>query len=96
MMLMGVVLFLLQARKYVDISLRILFGWPTIGLIMGIGAVLMLAALWSREPDWISLLGKSCLLTFVYGTIIFIAERKPLTESMRYLLKLAMIQPNDR
>lgn len=88
MMLVGVSLLFWHLRKYVDISYRTLFGWPTIGLMIGIAMVLTLTSVWNTHSDWVGILSKSSLLIGVYFTTLVITEREPLVRTVGYIRDL--------
>jgi len=88
MMLTGVLLLFKQVRQYVDISYRTLLGWPTVGLIISIGVIVFLNPVWQTSSDWVRFLGKTSLMTGIYGIILLITERDPLIKTADYIWNL--------
>ncbi|GAB4398357.1 MAG: lipopolysaccharide biosynthesis protein [Anaerolineales bacterium] len=88
MALVGLVWLLIQARTYVDLSLRALFGVPSLAMLTALGAAQLLA--WLPQiatNDWYSAITKTLIFACLYGSILFLAERNLLRELVQQYLK---------
>ncbi len=86
MLMVGIVLLLWQARKYVDFSLVKLLVAPIIALVAGLGlarlAIMVPGVLGS---DWRSGFVKGFTFVFVYGGVLAVLERDNLIMLWEYL-----------
>jgi O-antigen/teichoic acid export membrane protein len=87
MMLVGIVLILLRAKEYVDLSLKKLFLFPTIGLLLGVFIVLYFeSSLNLIFGDVISGSIKAFSFLFAYFAIILLFDIKEI-QSVIYIAK---------
>jgi len=83
MMVVGLVILLHQARKHVDLSLRTLLGVPSMALLLGILITVAILSLpLSQGSDWRTGLIKVVAFSLVYGVILWVFERRQLTEML--------------
>ncbi len=84
-LVVGIGLFLGQARRYVDFSLWRMFFTPTLSLGLGSAVALALNAsiVWSN--DWVALVGKGTLLGLVYVILSLLLEKQEYLRSARLL-----------
>jgi len=83
MLVTGVVLILAQVRKYVDFSLWKMFRYPTIGLLLGGGAALLIGQHLPVESDFLSLLLKGGVAAVIYGGALLLLERNEYVKNLR-------------
>lgn len=76
MILVGVVLLFLRTRRFVDYSVRALWLSPTIALMVTAAIVLSLTSFWTSLAPWASLVGKSFMITLIYGLMLWLLERE--------------------
>ena len=86
MLAVGIFILLWQARTYVSFSAIRLFASPGIAFLMGI----LLANAANHLPGiigsyWLICFAKSIIFISVYGTILFISERRQIFETVRFL-----------
>ena len=87
MLVIGIGLLLVRARSHVDISLLRLFAAPAVALVLGffttaaIGRVMLPGA-----GDWLSLVVKSLVYVLLYGSLLFLLERRQLLDATREVL----------
>ena len=88
MMVVGIVLILHRAKSYVDFSLRSFFGFPAIGLILGLGACLAFenwfGVLFNDLPEAIL---KFSIFAVIYICIMIIFDRKEINSVLNVLKK---------
>ena len=88
MLALGVVSILGCVKRHVDFSLRLMMGYPALGLALALSAAaLVLGQLHIAHPA-LTLLSKMVIVTFVYGTVLLIFEREQLLSAVRLVLKL--------
>lgn len=95
MLVVGMALFFRQARTYVDFSLKQLFGAPTVGLLLGIGAALAAMAIPGVPgSDWRTAAVKAAAFGLFYAGTLLLLERN---EIGRYLgLLTDLLRPTRR
>jgi len=76
-------LILAQVRKYVDFSLWKMFRYPTIGLLLGGGAALLIGQHLPVESDFLSLLLKGGVAAVIYGGALLLLERNEYVKNLR-------------
>jgi len=92
MMLVGIALILLRAREYVDLSLKNLFLFPTIGMLLGMVIVLYFeSSLNLFFGDVISALIKAFSFSAAYFAIVLLFDRKEI-QSVIYVAKKYLIK----
>lgn len=89
MMVAGGLMLFRYARRVVDFSLRTLWLWPLVALILGGGALLMLDPLWQQLRVEAVLVGKGIVATGVYGSVLWLMERKQLRLGWHMIWSLA-------
>ncbi len=88
MLVVGVVILYAEARRFVDFSLRHIFGIPALTLGLGIAAVYgVLAVSGIGENDWLTGLVKGLVFSAIYAGVLFLMEREQLIEMWNILLK---------
>jgi O-antigen/teichoic acid export membrane protein len=75
MMLVGTLLLLLLSRRLVRYSLKRLFAWPLMAVLLAGGASLFLAAQIESSSLWGILIIKITLVLGIYGLVLYLAER---------------------
>lgn len=87
-LLVGLVLLFFQNRRLVDVSLRRLFGFPTLALLVGAGISWQLSANLVVESHLIN--GILTVLAFVsiYSMILLLTESRAYTHYARMILRL--------
>ena len=94
MLVVGIVLLVVQARPYIDFSVRRLFFVPTVALLLGLLAGFLLAALpVFSQSYWVSGAVKAASFSLVYLGLLAVLERGELVELSRELLSLLRTQP---
>jgi O-antigen/teichoic acid export membrane protein len=76
MLLVGVVGLFPQLRKWVDFSLRRMLGYPLLGLLLGLGAGILVEQWLALSGEWASLLVKAFAFALPYGAVLLLFERK--------------------
>lgn len=94
MVAIGAVLLFAYTRRFVDYSMRALWGWPLVAFLVSAGAVIASAGFWSELPAWQSLVGKAGLITVAYWTMLWLAERHQLRTG--WDLVWALLRPRLR
>ena len=74
MLAVGLVLVLAKVKEYVDFSTWKLFLYPTVGLLIGGGAVIVVGQCLPIESDFLSLLVKGGVATVVYSGLLLLFE----------------------
>jgi O-antigen/teichoic acid export membrane protein len=74
MLVVGLILMLARVREFVDCSLRKMFGYPTLGLLLGAGAALLISHFMPMESDVLSLLLKGGVASAVYIGFLSLSE----------------------
>jgi len=87
MLVVGIVILFLQARPFVDYSIRELFAIPLFGLILGLSAVLTWGALFDLASfsPWELLIIKSLLFSSIYLTTLLLFEFQKIKDLFAYL-----------
>jgi hypothetical protein len=94
MLVVGIVLLVVQARPYIDFSVRRLFFVPTLALLLGLLAGYLLAALpFFSHSYWVSGAVKAASFSLVYLGLLAVLERGELVELIRELLSLLRKPP---
>jgi O-antigen/teichoic acid export membrane protein len=88
MLLLGIVLILRAVRHYVDFSPRRLFGWPLVSLVPAFGVSFYLERVWAFSSDWLSMLVKAGLFTFIYMGLLLLFERKDYLRNLQIVMNL--------
>lgn len=79
-LLVGIVIMLWQAQRFVHYSIKKLFFIPTIAMVFALaGGVLLLSILPQNINMWISLIAKSLLFGGIYISILLLLEKENLT-----------------
>ena len=94
MMVAGGILLFYYARRVVDFSLRTLWLWPLVALLLGSAALVALNPLWQQVDAWVVLAGKAVVGTGVYGGLLWLVERNQLLTGWRMVWGL--VQPQVR
>lgn len=92
MTLIGFVILFSYTGRFVDYSLRALFLWPGVALVVTAVITLLLTPTWQQMNPWLALPAKLLLITSIYGTIIWLTEREQLKTAWQIVWKL--IQPS--
>lgn len=87
MVMFGVILLLILARRYVDYSPKRLFLFPTIALVVGMISVYLLQNFpsWPRS-DIFSVIIKSFIYTSVFCSILILFERSKLLKMVQWVV----------
>lgn len=93
MALVGLMWLLIQARTYIDLSLRALFAIPTLAMLLGIAT----AQITTLHPqiianDWYSAIAKTLIFGSLYISILLLAERTLLRELVNQYIKRNRVQ----
>ena len=83
MIMVGIIYLFRHVGKFVDYSRTILWVWPMIALLLSAGTVLLLTTVWQSLPLWISLVGKSIVITAIYWSTLLLMERDELYRGWR-------------
>ncbi len=75
MLLLGMVIMFRRARQFVDFSAKQLFGFPTIGLILGfmLGSMTLFIP-YSNQNDWVTGFIKGSLFAIAYTSTLLLLE----------------------
>ena len=84
MMMLGIVLILIQAKKYVDISLRKMFAMPMIALLVGLIAGIGVYQIFPTDSLIFAALIKGSIFTLLYIAFLMIFDR----EEFRVLIRI--------
>ncbi len=76
MVVTGAVLLFAQTRRLVDYSLRAMWLWPGVAVIVAAATTLWLGPLWDSLPVWGGLLAKTILIGVLYGGALWLTERE--------------------
>jgi len=88
MILIGTALSFAATRRVVDYSLRAMWGWPMIALVLAGGATLALGPFWDTLHPWLSLLAKSAVISLIYGAVLLLFERRQLLTGWKMVVGL--------
>lgn len=91
MVLSGAILLFRYSRRFVTYSIRALWMWPSIALVLTAGSVLALTPVWAIRPAWVTLVGKAALITVLYWGLLLLTEREKLFTGSKMIWGL--IQP---
>jgi len=81
MLIVGIVIFYIEVRRFVDFSLRRIYTVPTLAMVLGILAALAVQRLPGvTSSDWISGAVKIAVVTLVYAATVVLFERKKIPE----------------
>jgi O-antigen/teichoic acid export membrane protein len=93
MLVVGIGVLLWQARRYVDISVRRLFGAPAIALAIGLAvAAAAVALLPLLSSDWLSAAVKIVFFSACYLGFLLMFERELLTTMWRSLSAMRSVR----
>ena len=83
MVLIGTVILFWLTHRFVDYSNRKMWFWPSVSLIFTTIIILYLKsiAIWDNSNIWIKFIGKSFLITVIYGGILLVFERNQIKSS---------------
>jgi hypothetical protein len=97
MLVVGILLLLREARRFVDFSILRLFAVPALALLVGL-LVAQLALNLSGLPqsDWISATVKAAVFSLLYVGILFVLERESVTMLASILQRLRHSEPPER
>ncbi len=76
MLFVGVALIMHKMKRFVDFSLRRMFGVPLLALILAVAAALGATRLLGPQNDWLRLLLKGGAATVVYSAVLLGLERR--------------------
>ncbi len=83
MLVVGVLILYTEARRFVDFSLRHIFGAPTLAMILGVAAVYGVQTLLGiMENDWLTSLVKGTVFSLTYAGVLFVVEREQLAKML--------------
>lgn len=85
MVLSGTILLFFYSRRFVDYSMRALWLWPAVSLLVAGGAVLALTPFWGELATWSALFGKGLLITGLYWGLLWLMERDQLRSGWRMI-----------
>jgi O-antigen/teichoic acid export membrane protein len=86
MLVVGIVIFYAEARRFVDFSLKRIYGAPTLTLGIGIMVVYGALALFKvAGSDWHTCMVKVFVFSLVYAGAILLSERKQIPELWKVL-----------
>jgi len=88
MLLIGIVLVFRRVRRFADFSLRRMFGYPVVALILGGAAGLLVAIVLASAKPWISLFGKATVAAMVYCGVLLSREHAEYRRNLGTLLNL--------
>ncbi|MEA3407263.1 MAG: lipopolysaccharide biosynthesis protein [Chloroflexota bacterium] len=88
MLVTGIALILARVRRYVDFSLWKMFRYPTIGLLLGAGAALLVARYLPVASDFLSLVLKGGMASVIYGGLLLLLERNEYMRTFRTVYNL--------
>lgn len=94
MLLVGVVSILHRVRRFVDFSIRRMFAFPLLALVLGGAAGLLVATQVHSSGLWLALLGKAAAATIVYVTVLVLFEHKEYRRNLQVILSI--IWPDHR
>jgi lipopolysaccharide exporter len=86
MMLTGTVILLIQSRNFVRFSFSRMFLWPTVTVILSALAGLLLITNFPLSNNWLSLASKTIIVSGIYISILYFAERDYLSEYISQIL----------
>lgn len=78
MLFVGGILLFYHTRQYITYSMRALWLWPTVALVITGAVALASSSLWAMLPTWAILVSKAALITILYWSLLFASERKQL------------------
>jgi O-antigen/teichoic acid export membrane protein len=80
MLVVGILLLLREARRFVDYSILRLFAVPTLALLVGLLVAQLAVSLPGvLQSDWISATVKAVVFSLLYVGILFVLERESIT-----------------
>lgn len=85
MVLSGAILLFFYSRRFVDYSMRALWLWPAVSLVVTGGAVLALTPFWGELATWRALFGKGLLITVLFWGLLWLTERDQLRSGWRMI-----------
>jgi chromate transport protein ChrA len=88
MLLVGIVSVFRQARRFVDFSLWKLFGYPTLALILGGVAGLLVSTQLDSVGLWLFLGVKAVVVAVSYSAVLLIFEHAEYRRNISMILNL--------
>lgn len=88
MLLLGVVCVFSYVRRFVDFSIRRLFGFPVLALMLGGVAGWLAGVLFASASLWLVFLGKACFAGSVYVTVLMLFEHGEYRRNLLTILGL--------
>ncbi len=79
MVFLGMMMLFHYARRFVDFSVKVLWLWPSVAVLVTITAVSLLNPLWTNWNIWLIIVTKLLLITFLYLGILWVSEKEELT-----------------
>ncbi len=99
LVLTGFLLYLRQARRFIDFSAAKLFTFPIVGIILGAGVAVLADHLLQGSNDIVMILSKILLISTCYILVLFIMERKQFLKvveiAREYLYSKKLAQNSD-
>ncbi len=78
MVLVGAIILFYKTTQVVDYSHKSLWLWPLVAIVFTVALVLLLTPVWDKMNLWVSWISKTILITAVYGSMLWLTERKQL------------------
>lgn len=88
MLFVGVALIMHQMRRFVDFSLRRMFGIPLLALVLAAGSALAVVRALDPQSDWLSMALKGGVATMVYSGVLLVLERSTYERALRLIRDL--------
>ena len=92
MLFVGVALIMHQMRRFVDFSLRRMFGAPLLALLLATIAAIGFSELLTLQREWLVLIVRAGTASSVYLGILLVLERSEYQEAARFVLQLVRDQ----
>jgi hypothetical protein len=97
MLVVGILLLLREARRFVDFSSLRLFAVPTLALSVGLLVTqLALGATGVLQSDWIGAVVKVAIFSVLYGGILLSMERETVKMLLDMLKRMRRIEESER
>ncbi len=88
MLLIGIISIFRQMRRFVDFSLRRLFGYPALALVLGGAAGLLVAARVQSAGLWLALFAKAVSAGVIYVAVLAVFEHAEYRRNLSTLVNL--------